>query len=301
MATSTNETTTYLVTTTTPQTLRLSSGQRLSYAEYGAGDGMPVVYCHGFPSSRLEAALLDDAAQARGLRVIAPDRPGIGCSDYVRGRRLRDWPQTVGELTAHLGLKRYHLLAVSGGGPYACACAHTPPAGLDRVGIVCGLAPFDLPGVVSAFNPAMQFYIRCTRLSPAAGALLFRVSMGTFVRLFPRLLMRLYTWRAEQADRDSIATKTDREIFAGATHEAFRQGTRGPARDLVVYAGDWGFDLAEIETEVQLWHGEADVTVPAVCSREAYKRMPASTLKLYPNEGHFSLPLRHMPEILAAF
>ena len=34
--------------------LHLADGRELGYAEYGAPDGQPVLYCHGFPTCRLE-------------------------------------------------------------------------------------------------------------------------------------------------------------------------------------------------------------------------------------------------------
>ena len=64
-----------------PQFLTLRSGRRLCFAEYGALDGQPVFYFHGWPSSRLQASLLSALARERGLRLIAPDRPGAGRSD----------------------------------------------------------------------------------------------------------------------------------------------------------------------------------------------------------------------------
>ena len=37
----------------------VAEGRRIAYAEWGDAAGTPVVYCHGFPGSRLEARLAD--------------------------------------------------------------------------------------------------------------------------------------------------------------------------------------------------------------------------------------------------
>ena len=73
---------------TDSQTITLSDGRKLGYAEYGDTDGSPIFYFHGFPGSRIEARLMNDPAAARNLRLIAVDRPGIGLSDLQPRRRI---------------------------------------------------------------------------------------------------------------------------------------------------------------------------------------------------------------------
>lgn len=58
------------------KTLKLRDGRTLSYADYGP----PIIYMHGFPGSRLEAALLTRFTTTTA-RIIAPDRPGMGALD----------------------------------------------------------------------------------------------------------------------------------------------------------------------------------------------------------------------------
>ena len=72
----------------------LPDGRGLGYAEFGPPDGPAVLYFHGWPSSRLEPAILG----AGGVRIIAVDRPGYGLSDAVTGprpRSLADWPADI--------------------------------------------------------------------------------------------------------------------------------------------------------------------------------------------------------------
>src|SRR5262245_28757373 len=103
--------------------LVLPDGRKLAYAEFGDPDGLPVLYCHGSPGSRLEPLLIgDERLRQAGLRVIAPDRPGMGGSDFQRGRRLTDWPADVVRLADHLRLPRFAILGNSGGGPFAAVC-----------------------------------------------------------------------------------------------------------------------------------------------------------------------------------
>ena len=123
----------------TENLLTLPDGRELAYAEFGKPDGYPVLYCHGIPSSRLEPLLFgDDVLSQFGLRFIAPDRPGMGGSDFQTHRSYSDWPEDVVFLVEALGLDRFSVLGVSGGGGYAAVCAAKIPERLSKVVIVSG-------------------------------------------------------------------------------------------------------------------------------------------------------------------
>ncbi len=126
-------------------TITLVDGRRLGWAEFGDPQGLPLFYFHGFPASRLEGKLIEAAALRNGIRVIASDRPGYGISDFQPRRRLLDWPCDVKALADRLSIDRFMILGVSGGGPYALACAHAMAPRLRAVGVVCGLGPVFEP------------------------------------------------------------------------------------------------------------------------------------------------------------
>src|SRR5215510_1581231 len=104
--------------------LRLRDGRTLAYAEYGRPDGQPIIYCHGSPSSRVEGDLFFDPAALADLavRIIVPDRPGMGRSDFQPGRRIVDWPGDIEQLAVALNLESFTVIGESGGSPYATAC-----------------------------------------------------------------------------------------------------------------------------------------------------------------------------------
>ena len=106
--------------------IQLADGRTLAYAEWGGLGGRPVFYFHGMPSSRL--FIPDpDAAVDEHVRVIAPDRPGMGGSDPQPGHVVADWPADVVELADSLGLDRFSVVGWSAGAPYAFACAALIP------------------------------------------------------------------------------------------------------------------------------------------------------------------------------
>src|SRR5437016_588916 len=101
----------------------LENGHIIAFEEYGDTTGVPVIFCHGWPSSHTMARLTDEAARDLGIRIISPDRPGISRSSLQPDRKLIDWPYVVERLVNHLDLGEFRALAVSGGAPYACGPA----------------------------------------------------------------------------------------------------------------------------------------------------------------------------------
>jgi len=96
--------------------LRLPDGRRVGYAEYGDPDGLPVFALHGTPGSRFMFALTNEGAQERGLRLIAPERPGYGLSEFRHADSLGDIAADVVALADALGIGRCAIIGVSGGG-----------------------------------------------------------------------------------------------------------------------------------------------------------------------------------------
>ena len=116
----------------------------LSYTVLGPSHGRPLIFVHGFPSSRLEATGLTALANRKNLLVISPDRPGFGRSTYVPNRTISDYPADIDALATHLGLKRFMVLGGWGGGAFALASAAA--LGSERcsaVGVLAGAPPWE--------------------------------------------------------------------------------------------------------------------------------------------------------------
>src|SRR5258708_38751966 len=97
--------------------IQLQDSAVVAFEEYGDASGVPVIFCHGWPSSRTMARLTDEAARDLGILIISPDRPGISGSSLQPNRKLSDWPQVVERLAAHLGFGGFRILTVFAGRP----------------------------------------------------------------------------------------------------------------------------------------------------------------------------------------
>lgn len=140
----------------------LPDGRKLGYDEHGPSDGKPLSYFHGTPRSRRKLRLFvgEELADSLNVRVIAPDRPGMGLSDFQAGLTIGYWPADVATLADALGLGRFAVLGYSGSGPYAPSCALKIPERLAAVGIVSSPAPYDVPGLTDAMDPNNLSFIR---------------------------------------------------------------------------------------------------------------------------------------------
>lgn len=273
----------------------LRDGRTLSFAEFGDAQGQQLMYFHGWPSSRYEAALVAPAAEGLRLRIIAPDRPGFGLSDFKPGRTLLDWPNDVIELADALELKRFSIMGVSGGGPYAAVCALKFPQRLSAVGIVNGSVPADAPGAFDRMRPLNRWLLRIGRIAPW----LFGLFSWQVVRALKRNPDDYFLQLMQDlpsADREVLARAEVRECLINAGLEAFRVGSRGAALENALYARAWGFDLGDITKKVHLWLGGLDTNTP---SRYLESAIPNCDLHFYPEEGHISLLINHTEEILS--
>lgn len=279
--------------------IQLPDGRTLGYAEYGDVGGRAVFYFHGFPGSRLEAALLGPAAAARGVRIIAVERPGFGRSTFQPRRRLLDWPADVGRLADALGLARFSVLGLSGGGPYALACARALAHRLDEVDVVCGLGPARAWGTMTGMIWHNRWGLRAVRRAPWLARPVFALLAPAF-RRSPEFFVTRLAARAAAPDRVFFGSPERRAVFAETFREAFRQGPRGPAREAVIFGGPWGFRLEEVAAEVRLWHGEADSVVPAEMGRRVAAALPHCRASFHAGEGHFSLVVNRVDEFLRA-
>ncbi|PYJ33796.1 MAG: hypothetical protein DME88_07090 [Verrucomicrobia bacterium] len=121
--------------------IKLEKGAVIAFEEYGNANGEPVIFCHGWPSSRIMARLTDEPARDLGIRIISPDRPGISGSSLQPDRKLTDWPALVERIADHLAIRDFRMLAISGGAPYAYATAAAMPERVRAMAIVGGAPP----------------------------------------------------------------------------------------------------------------------------------------------------------------
>ena len=281
----------------TQTSVTLHDGRRLGYLACGAENGLPVFYCHGFPGSRLEVLLADRAAADHSIRLIGVDRPGYGLSDPKPGRRLAGWADDLAELADSLNIFRFSVLGVSGGVPYAAACAFKLPSRLLSLGLACGLSPIDAATLMDGMTAINRFGLR---LSAGAPQLLWPAfaPVAVLLKFCPALAVAFIASRAEQPDRAFLRRRDVRTLLSLTFREAMRGGLSGAVSDLRIYGAAWGFRLEDIRVPACLWHGEMDRIVPVAMGRRLAAAIPVCRAVFLPDHGHFSLILEGMNSIM---
>jgi pimeloyl-ACP methyl ester carboxylesterase len=280
--------------------VQLDDGGVVAFQEYGDPTGTPVIFCHGWPSSRTMAQLADEPGRALGVRIISPDRPGISGSSMQPDRKLSDWPRLLEQVVDDLEIGEFRILAISGGAPYAYVTAVAIPERVRAIAIVGGVIPFadmkDSKGLLPLYRWMLAFY----RNRPQLLRQLFRLaqpflSVRAPVRLRPLLLKMLLLRPCDAASlRDDAAF----EAIFESQRRAWRGSAQGVVIDAQIYAQPWGFAIEDVRVPVRLWHGIDDRAFAVRLAKEIANRFPNCKSRFIQSEGHYSLPIRHMREIL---
>jgi pimeloyl-ACP methyl ester carboxylesterase len=211
---------------------------------------------------------------------------------------LQDWPPMLAEAADRLGVDRFHIVGVSGGGPYALISAWAFPERVLGAATVCGAPPIaELPDH-SELLLAYRALIGLHKRNRASVRLLFRV-LRPCVRIpLPRRLRPLALNVLGDADAEALR---DPVIF-DACYETFREAWLGSAdgvfADAEIYVQPWGFAPEEIKVPVHIWHGRDDNNFRWPLAEALAQRIPGARLQVVEGEGHYSLPFRQARAIL---
>lgn len=279
----------------------LERGGHLAYCEYGDTSGPPVLFFHGWPSSRTMGKLADAAARDLGLRIISPDRPGICGSSFQSNRKLLDWPSVVRQLADHLQIAQFRILAISGGAPYAYATGWKMRQRVVRIAVASGAPPITEVRDQQDLLPLYRIMLHCHSRYPRFSRSCFHLARPILSLRPPgrarRLFLKLLCLRPndEAVLRDFIAF----EACFESQRRAWQSSAAGVLADAEIYSQPWGFGLEDVAPPVRLWHGKEDRAFSVRTAEEVARRLPNCTARFLEHEGHYSTPIRHMREILA--
>ena len=293
----------------------LADGRSLGYMEGGSPEGLPIFYFHGFPGSRKEALLLcgdssmpdcsapfsSENSEVPGYapvwRIFAVDRPGMGISDFQTNRTLRDWPRDVGELADRLGIGRFTIVGVSGGGPYALACAWAMPERVICAGIACGPAQLDEQEMITRIGAANRTAFKLLKHFPGLGKPSY-ATFAFFLKHWPLMILDSQSHSLPPSDRDVLRNPQVRDALTNSFMDSVRQGSAGGAQELKILCNPWNFNLAEITIPVALWHGELDTIVPVAMGRQIASQFSTCRASFFQEDGHYSLLVNHRDTIM---
>jgi pimeloyl-ACP methyl ester carboxylesterase len=265
--------------------MELADGRELAWTEFGDPSGKPVIGFHGTPGSRLQLVVDEEPVRTAGVRLISVDRPGYGHSTYQVGRRLVDWPDDVGQLADHVGLDRFGVIGISGGGPHSLVCAALLPDRVAVAGVLSGVGPLAAPGAEEGMMPTNVFITRVGRHTARPLAVVFG-GMTRAQRRWPEQSLRMMANQLPEADAAIINRPDVRRMFMSEARRASATSGKAAAQDFELFTRDWGFRLEDIAVPVHLWQGDADRNVPYAHAKAMSAAIPDAVLHEAPGEGH---------------
>jgi pimeloyl-ACP methyl ester carboxylesterase len=228
--------------------VRLRGGRAVTFVAAGPEDGFPVVYCHGaIGSPRWHTPGLAAALDRLRIRYVVVNRPGFGGSDPNRGRTVADHAHDIGELMSALGHRRFSVVGVSAGAPYALACGWALAGRLVALAAVSPLGPPNGPGASQSLRYTVPLVpLRSPHVGPALAHLGLR-ALGLRPQTCPRAMID----------------------------------------DYLVCRSPWAFDPADLQIPVTLWHGRGDRLVPLAHTLALAAAIPGCEARVQRNGGHF--------------
>ena len=279
-------------------TQQVSVGERtLSVYDEGDPSGRVILVHHGTPAAGPPFGPWVDDARARGLRLVAYDRPGYGSSTPAPGRTVSDAAQDAAAIMDALGVDAFATWGVSGGGPHALGCAALLP---ERVAAACsigGVAPFNAAGLnyfrgmgeenIVEFGLAMAGR---DHIGPFAAA-----AADGMLADIENLAAAVQTLLAEP---DRIALDGPIGVWwAESLKVSFSEGAEGWIEDDLAFVQPFGFDLAAITPPTLIVHGRQDQFVPFGHGEWLSRSVPAADAWLLDDEAHLSLSVNQVGNV----
>jgi pimeloyl-ACP methyl ester carboxylesterase len=232
-----------------------------------------------------------EAAAERGLVCIGYSRPGYPYSDRRPGRRIVDCSEDVLAIVDALGIDSFFTVGWSGGGPHALACGARLADRVRAVATVGSNAPRHADGLdwyegMGAENVA-EF--GAAERGPDALQPYLEREAGKWQTAKPADVFTHFAGLLSETARETM-TVEQLEIAVESMRNALKTGIWGWFDDDTATVGDWGFDPAEIEVPVAIWHGgEQDNFIPSAHGEWLANAIPSAIPCFRPAADHLTM------------
>lgn len=277
-------------------------GKKIFVRKYGSGKNK-VVFFHGFPGSSIQGQVMEPIVDTHDLEVFAFDRPGYGRSDWQEDRHLLDVRGIIETLMTEFNLKRFSVVGISGGAPYALATMSLFQQQIEKKKIICGLGQLAEQDLAQLMPKKSILTMRNIPHLPTASVnWVVKKFLTQFEPVLPlhrksksstpqRSQLMRFLFKAAKRDIECLNTGDHLATLNQSLLEAFAQGARGPLRDMQIYTRPWKFNYAQLPAGIEFHHGTEDFIVPAEMSIRMQHRVNDSVYIPYPQEGHYSLAI----------
>ena len=282
------------------QQIDRGDGRIVEVVTSGAVGQTTLVLHNGTPTAALPFPPLVESAARHDLSVVMFSRPGYAGSTPRPGRSVADIADDTAAVLDAVGAESFVTIGWSGGGPHALACAALLPERCRAAVTLAGVAPYGAEGLdwlagmseenVEEFSAALDGDEPLTRFLDAQATVLANVAASEVADSLGGLVCAV--------DKAALTGEFG-EYLAAVFRRAMSTGVAGWRDDDLAFTRDWGFELASITRPVAVWQGAQDRMVPFAHGEWLAEHVPGAVAHLYPNEGHLSLAVTRIDDIVS--
>jgi pimeloyl-ACP methyl ester carboxylesterase len=281
------------------QTVQAPDGRQLEVVTAGPESGRCFLFHSGTPSAAGAFPPLVAQLAKRDMRLVTFSRPGYAASSTMAGRAVGDVATDVQAILDALRIGRFFCAGQSGGGPHALACAALLPDRVIATATLAGVAPWPAEGLdwLSGMGPEnLEEFGASMKGSDALEAYLTREA-ASLQAVKPADVAAALGGLVSDVDKAAL-TGEYADYMAAGLARAVSTGIAGWRDDDIAFVTPWGFDLPSIQTPVAVWQGGEDRMVPMAHGAWLAAHIPGAQEHLLPDEGHLSLALNKIGDVL---
>jgi len=269
------------------QFFTLPDGRRSFWREYGRADGSAAMLFHaGFGASLLPSGT-DRLCKRLGMRLVVPERAGMGHSDPDPQLSFGSVAQDTEALAVKLGLESFPVVAMNSGARFGIASAIGMKNRVTRILLVSARIPPSPEKLKEdTDNPMVRFQRRITgsqwMMEPVLAIMRSRLSRP----LVARILNASATSRLDAVylrERPELI-----DLVVESLKESLSVSAKGTADEMKCLRRSMEPDLTPLRAPVTVWHGVEDTYVsPEDVSSWLGSHM--SELRVMPDIGNYLL------------
>lgn len=238
-------------------------------------------------------------AAARGLTLVAYDRPGYGESSPHPGRNVADCAADVRTMSQTVGFEQCAVWGFSGGGPHALACAALLDDLVAAAATIGSPVPFGAPGfdhlayMSEDSRKDHELFLSDRDSWEREGCEqreeLLALSLDEFAQ----------QWSAGKSPGDRAALHGEFGVWLyRAARAALAPGEEGWAEDdIAIFRSPCGFDLLSISVPVKVWHGVDDRFAPIEHGHWLAENIPDAEADLREGDGHLKVAAERIGDV----
>ena len=257
--------------------IAVTDDRRIGFAEFGNPAGRAVFWLHGTPGARRQIPT--------EARLFAEQ---IGSSTPHQYATVSDFGHDLRVIADTLGINRFAVIGLSGGGPYTLAAAATMPDRVITAAVLGGVAPTRGPDAISGGAMTLGNIVAPVLEVAGLPVRLAAVTLVNLIRPIASPALEIYAAISPEGDRRLLGRPEFKAMFLDDLLNGSRKQLSAPFADIVAFARPWGFALDEVKVPVHWWHGDRDHIIPFAHGEHCVAGLPDAKLYVISGESHMA-------------